>query len=160
MTASKNKPTNAKPAQVVREKALTGKAKPVGAGKKETVDVGLQLSSKGGKNELDDLTRQLRDELLGLDVDDVQLVSKGAPPPEAKGLGLLAVGGLIVKLVGSKAFANVVAAVAAWLARDKSRTAKLKIGNETIELSGLSAKQQQALIDTWTKKVPPTKKTK
>lgn len=160
MASSKKKPTKTKPAQVAKKKTSAEKAKPVSAVKNQTLDVGLQLSSKGGEGELDELTRQLRDELLNLDVDDVQLVSKGAPPAEAKGFGLLAVGGLIVKFVGSKAFANVVAAVGVWLARDKGRTAKLKIGDETIELSGLSAKQQQALIDTWTKKVAPAKKTK
>jgi hypothetical protein len=141
----------------------TAKKKSGGAGSKpgqgakasSASSVGLQLSLGAGTDqaELDELTRLLRDELLELDVEEVDLVGDGAQPKAAKGFGLLAVGGLIVKFVGSTAFANVVAAVTGWLGRNKGRTAKIVIDGQSIELSGLSAAQQQELIDTFARRV-------
>src|SRR5262249_5334589 len=125
--------------------------------KNGTVSVGVQLGlgSEGDDRELDALTRQLRDELLQLDVQSVALMTGGPVPPAAKGLGLAKIGGLVVDFIGGKAVSTVVEAVRAWLARDANRTAKLVVGENVIELTGVSSKQQQQLIEAWVRKVQP-----
>jgi hypothetical protein len=119
------------------------------------VTLGLQLGlgPAGDEHQLDDMTRQLRAELLELDVEGVDLVDAGMALATAKGFGLVEVGGLIVKLGGGEVLRKVVETVRAWLARDANRSAKLVVSGNAIELTGLTAKQQQQLIETWIQQV-------
>ncbi|HSK25670.1 MAG TPA: hypothetical protein VK894_02015 [Jiangellales bacterium] len=99
---------------------------------------------------LDELTGYLRQELLELDVDDVTAVRAGPPPPGARALDVLVVGGLLVKLADTAALRSVVSAVRRWLSRGDGgtpRTVRVEIGGDVIELSAASDADQERLVE-------------
>jgi hypothetical protein len=110
----------------------------------------LQLAEEGADAErLDALTGFLRQELLQLDVDDVTALPAGEPPPGARGLEAVTVGGLLVAL-GSAAqgLSAIITAIRAWLARGgrAHRKVRLEIGGDALELSDATAADQDRLI--------------
>ena len=110
----------------------------------------VQLTENGADAErLDALTRFLRQELLQLDVEDVTALPAGAPPPGARGLDAVAVGGLLVGL-GSAAqgLSAVISAIRAWLGRggNAHRKVRLELGGDALELSAPTAADQDRLI--------------
>jgi hypothetical protein len=79
--------------------------------------------------ELDRLTRQLRDEILELEVESVEPV-KGAPAPEGtKGVDPMILGALAVT-VGPTVLTKFLEFLHAWAMRREDRTVKLKIQTE------------------------------
>jgi hypothetical protein len=111
----------------------------------------LEVSAQGADAErLDELTRQLRDELLELDVVSVSVPVLGPPPPGAKALDIAAIGALLVTLKGSvELVEKVVATIRAWLGRGASepRQVVLTVGEHSIELAAATEQQQQSLVD-------------
>jgi Effector Associated Constant Component 1 len=99
--------------------------------------------------ELAELTRQLRAELLQLDVEAVEPATAGEPPPGTRAVEALALGGLIVSLVKSAGMlASVVNAVRSWLGGGQ-RSVKLELDGDVLEVTGVSSHEQQALINAW-----------
>ncbi len=99
---------------------------------------------------LDELTRNLREELLELDVDSVSTPTAGPAPVGSKGLELAAIGALLVQVKGSVQMVSaVVTAVRSWLQRGSSpnRTLKVTVDGRTLELSAATAEQQQQVVD-------------
>jgi hypothetical protein len=94
-------------------------------------------------------TLGLRQELLDLDVDAVELLRVGEPPPGTKAVELAALGTLVVTVAQSALLAPVVAAVQSWLARSQQRSIKLELDGDVLELTGVSSKDQQRLVDEW-----------
>lgn len=115
--------------------------------------VKLDLGSQADPEEVEELTRSLRDELLQLDVHTVNLVNAGLAPEGTKGFGLLEVGALIVKFGSSGALGKVVDTIRRWAALGANRSAKLVVDSESIEVTGISTAQQQQLIDEWVRVV-------
>jgi hypothetical protein len=114
----------------------------------------LSLQVQGGAwleaDELEELTRQLRRELADLDVDSVELVRAGEPPPGARAVDVLAVGSLLVTLARSSGvLAAVVGAIQSWVAGPRQRTVKLELDGDTLEVTGLTSADQRRLITTW-----------
>jgi hypothetical protein len=100
--------------------------------------------------ELLDLTQRLRDELLQLDVDDVALAREGEAPAGAKGIELLAIGGLVVRFARNAPILRaVIDTTVAWLGRQQARSVTLSLDGDTLEVSGISSDEQQRLIDLW-----------
>jgi hypothetical protein len=114
-------------------------------------EVRLQLSEEGADAErLDALTGYLRAELLQLDIDDVTVVQAGEVPPGARAIDVVALGGLVVSLGRTAAgLKEVVAAVRRWLSRGDGvqRTVKIQIGGDVLELSEVSAAEQNRIVD-------------
>jgi hypothetical protein len=100
--------------------------------------------------EFDELTASLQRELLQLDVDSVDRVSAGPAPDGSRGVDLAALGALLVQ-VGKAApvLGQVVNVLEAWAARSPKRSAKLTIGGDTLELGGLSERDQRLVIRDW-----------
>jgi hypothetical protein len=99
---------------------------------------------------LDELTRNLREELLELDVDSVSPPTAGPAPEGSKGLELAAIGALLVQVRSSVQMVSaVVTAVRSWLQRGSSpnRTLKVTVDGRTLELSAATAEQQQLVVD-------------
>ena len=113
----------------------------------------------GDPEAVDELVRNLRLELLQVDVDSVSSVPAGPAPPGSKGVELAAVAALIVQLKGSAVtITSVVSAVRAWLQRGKpppGRTLKITIGERTLELSAATAEQQGQLVQEFLRSVSP-----
>jgi hypothetical protein len=99
---------------------------------------------------VDQLTHDLRAELLELDVDSVSPPVTGPAPPGSKGLELAAIGALLVQVKGSaQVVASVVGLVRSWLQRGRSetRTLKVTVDGRTLELSAATSEQQQRIVD-------------
>jgi len=101
--------------------------------------------------QLEELTRALRAEILTLDVESVVPRSGGEAPPGARGVDAAAVGALVVSVAPALgALARLVTTVVDWLRRGGTqRTVRLKIGDDELELSGASSAMQQQLAMDW-----------
>lgn len=119
-------------------------------------EVRVHLSEDGADAQrLASLAGFLRQELLQLDVENVSTLRTGHAPPGAKAVDAAAVGGLLVNL-GShvESIGAVVAAVRSWLKRTQGvhRTVRLEVGGEFLELSEVSAAEQERLIDLFVRR--------
>ena len=102
------------------------------------------------REDLDQLTNQLRHELLELDVHAVRQAPGGEVPSGAKAVGVLAIGALVVEFArSSRVLTAVIGAVQSWLAGRPGRTVKVQLDGESIEVTGVSAADQRQLIDAW-----------
>lgn len=89
------------------------------------IDAGTDADAE----ELDRLTRQLRAEILELEVESVEPM-KGAPAPEGtKGVDPMILGALVVA-VGPTTLTKLLEFLHAWAMRREDRTVKLKIQTE------------------------------
>lgn len=113
-------------------------------------NVRVELVEPDGDPEvLEVLMRDLRQELLQLDVESVSTVPVASAPPGSKGLDMAAAAALLVQVQGSvTALSTVVSAVRAWLRRGKESGAsvKLTIGDRTLELTRATTEQQERLV--------------
>jgi Effector Associated Constant Component 1 len=115
-------------------------------------DLVLRIETEQGADdqELAQLAGKLRRELLHLDVDAVTHAGGGKPPPGAKAVGVVEVGGLIVHLLKSSTLLGaVVGAVQSWLSGHGGRSVKLELDGDVIEVTGVSSDQQRRLVDAW-----------
>lgn len=109
-------------------------------------DAGPQVDPE----ELEQLTTTLRRQLLDLDVESVERARIGEPPAGTRAVDVLSLGTLVVSVVrSSTVLQGLVGALQSWVLRSSSRSVKLELDGDTIELSGASAGQQQQLIDLW-----------
>lgn len=107
--------------------------------------------------DLDVLTRRLREELGDLDLDSVSLVKEGAAPSGAKSADAVTLGALAITLLPS-VLPKLVEFLQAWSLRGQNRTVKIKanVGDRSIELeysAGTSEAALKGLIDTLTSKL-------
>lgn len=120
------------------------------AGQQGELAAVLDAGPDSDAEELLQLTQRLRGELLELDVDTVALQTEGEAPEGAKGLDLLAMGGLVVQFaLTSGVLKSVVDTTVAWLGRQQARSVKLTLDGDTLELTGVSSAEQQRLSELW-----------
>jgi hypothetical protein len=114
--------------------------------------LGIDVGQDADEEELADLTRQLREEVLELDVDAVDLVRSGETPERAKSGDPVAWGNLMVTLVTSgAALVTLISTLQAWLKPHQRRncSVSLEIDGDKLEVTGISSEEQQYLIDSW-----------
>jgi hypothetical protein len=92
--------------------------------------------------------RLLRSELLELDVIDVALLAEGPPPPGARTVEA-AVEGALAVTAAREVVAAVVRLLERWAGGRSSRTVKLTLGEDSLELSGTSLGDQRRLVETF-----------
>jgi hypothetical protein len=114
----------------------------------------LQLSVDAGSgaddDELERLAQSLRSELLELDVGSVSQVSAGEVPEGARGVEVLALGALVVRLARNSELLTAVArTVGGWLASDKDRRVRMEIDGDVLELTAVSDADQERLVTAW-----------
>jgi hypothetical protein len=118
------------------------------------VDSTVQLAVRVGlgagidTSDVDDAVLQLRSELLRLDVLDIRRPAAGPVPEGARGAEATLLGALLVS-ASAGALPALVGAIAAWLRRRPERTIELRIGDDSIELAGVSADTERELIDAF-----------
>jgi hypothetical protein len=96
------------------------------------------------------LAERLRRELLQLDVRNVEQARAGSAPPGAKGVDGIALGTLLVILSRRAAtLASVLDAVQRWLGARPTRSVKLELDGDAIELSAASSGEQARLVELW-----------
>jgi hypothetical protein len=120
--------------------------------KEELISVALQVGVAAGSDdeEVAELTARLRRELLDLDVAGVDRPPAADAPTGAKGVDAIALGTLVLTLARSPRALNAVArTVQRWLAVQHNRTVKLELDDDTIELTGVSSRDQERLVALW-----------
>ena len=114
-----------------------------------TLGVQVAVGPGGDAEEVAQSTLQLRRELLELDVNAVETLRAGEPPPGSRAVDVAALGALVVNIADSQLLAAVVAAVRSWLAGSPRRSIKLELGGDALELTGVSSREQRRLTDEW-----------
>jgi hypothetical protein len=125
----------------------------IGDGKGWAMDVELRLQiseEEADTARLAVVTGYLRAELLQLDIENVTTSQSRDLPPGARVVGVAAVGTLLVALGQSAdGLQSVVSAIRAWLRRGEGtqRTVRLEIDGDKLELTRVSAADQERLIE-------------
>jgi Effector Associated Constant Component 1 len=101
-------------------------------------------AAEGDDAELDQLTRQLRAELLDTDVHDVRLLREGKAPPGAKVVDPATIGALVVTLAPS-AIPGLMGLVQGWLRGRPAAGVKVTLGRDSIELTNATDAQVEQL---------------
>jgi hypothetical protein len=100
--------------------------------------------------ELAELARRLRTELLDLDVEAVKPMTAGDTAEGAKGVELLAMGGLVVQFVlRQEVLTSIIDGVRGWLQRQSARSVKLTLDGDSLEITGPTSAEQDRLVELW-----------
>jgi ATP-dependent Zn protease len=108
-------------------------------------------SDESDAHELDALTRQLRRELLSLDLDSVTLDREVEVPESAKGEAV-AIGTLVMTLANSAVLVAACQVIRTWINRGEARGATIRFGKKSdriLEIHGASKAQNQQIIDAF-----------
>ncbi len=107
----------------------------------------------GDAEELTELTRRLRSELLSLDVQSVEPLIVDGTPENAKGVEEMT-GWLTVHL-GLEGLRALLAKVVEWALRN-DRTVEVSVGSDVLKLGRATREQQEKIIDAWLARHPPS----
>lgn len=106
----------------------------------------IDAAPEADDEEIAELCRQLRQELMELDVDAVDQVDTGTVPAGAKG-DVLALGTLLVTLAGSGGvLTTLINALQSWLTRHERGTVTMEMDGDKLAMTGISSEQQRLLI--------------
>jgi hypothetical protein len=109
----------------------------------------IRPEKEDDKQEIDSLSRILQDDLLNLDVEEVHLLYEH-PSPGSKALDGVAIGSMVVDFVGGGAIKEVTQTIQAWITRNENRSITIEAPDgDKIDVKGVSAKDQQKIIDAW-----------
>jgi hypothetical protein len=102
----------------------------------KALDLTISLGDEVDDEELDRLTRQLREEIAELDVAGVQLAKGTELPAGAKG-DPITLGSMVVSLASAGVFTGVIQLVKSWVERREGRTVtfKAKVPEGEVELT-------------------------
>lgn len=110
----------------------------------------LDASPEIDDEELEELTRKLRKELLELDIEAADLVSAGEAPSGARAVEPVTLGTLLLTLAASGGvLTTVVNVLQDWLSHHDKHSVTLEIGGDKIQVTGISSEEQKQLIDAW-----------
>jgi hypothetical protein len=110
------------------------------------LEIGIEPEAEAA--EIDEAVSQLRDELLELDVEAVRVPAGEPAPPGSRGIEAGALGTLLVA-AGRVAVGPIVLAVQSWVTRRATRSVKLTIENDSLELTNVSPEDQRRLIESF-----------
>jgi hypothetical protein len=107
-------------------------------------------ADQADEEEIAELSSQLSAELLQLDVTSVEQATAGPAPEGSKGLELVAVGTLLVRLLtSSPVLSSITGTLKSWLSRRPGRSIELTLDGDTVKVTDISAEDQRRLIDAW-----------
>jgi hypothetical protein len=118
----------------------------------ETTDLAVSVDVPAGADaeELEQLARGLRRELLELDVDAVEPAVGDRAPEDARAVEALLAGALIVRLSQtSEALSSLIGTVRSWLGSHDDRRVRIELDGDVIELSSATDEERERLVDTW-----------
>ncbi len=105
----------------------------------------VKITAQVAPEETDELARQLCYELNELDKLSAELAQDSNLPQGAKGLPV-DIGTVLVKVAEVGGITGLLAILGSWLSRDERRTIVLQIGNNKLEVTGISKEEQANLI--------------
>ncbi|WP_443049551.1 hypothetical protein [Streptomyces sp. HD] len=112
------------------------------------MNIVLEGRPDSDQEELDALTLLLRERLLELDVDRVELASGRTVPEGAKPGAAIAVGALAVTLA-PLALRGVLSLLETWLQNRPVRRASITLGDAQLDVEAVSSAEQRRLIDAF-----------
>jgi hypothetical protein len=115
------------------------------------ITITLEADADSDKRELDELTGQLRRQLLQLDVESVEAVRSEDVPPGAKPVDVAAIGALAVSLAPN-ALKQVMAIVEQWVANRRTNSVKVVVDGDSIELARAGRTEQEQLVQMFVEK--------
>jgi Effector Associated Constant Component 1 len=121
------------------------------------VQLSVQLPEDADEVDAESVARELRRELLETtDVENVDhSAAQGPSSPDAKGLGGLDWGSLIVTLSASGGVLTaVIGAIQAFLGGARARGVTVQIGDDRLELKAASRGEQRQLVEAFLKRHP------
>jgi Ca2+-binding RTX toxin-like protein len=107
----------------------------------------VAVTIHGQTGEADADARQLRTELLQLDVDRVDLAAGADAPDGAKGVDTGTVSTLVVALAGSPVLVQLVGVLQDWVGRARHRTITVVDGDRKLQLTGGSTADSTRAIE-------------
>jgi Effector Associated Constant Component 1 len=123
------------------------------AGEPLRMVLALEAEPGADPEETERLSRQLRVELLQLDVDGVAAVPDGDAPPRAKGDAVSVAQWLVTLSATGGVFATVIATVRDWLGRRSgAQGIKVTIDGDTLELDRATADERSELIEAFVRR--------
>lgn len=113
----------------------------------ETFDIFVHVGAGANADpeELDDLASQLSNEINQLDTISAELVQGNELPNGAKGTAI-DIGNILIKIAEYGGIAGLATILGSWLSRDERRTITLQIGENKLELTGITQTEQASLI--------------
>jgi hypothetical protein len=112
----------------------------------------LDAGPRADAEELEQLTRQLRAELLELDVESVNLLKAGKAPERTKVVEPISWGTILLTLAASGGvLTSLINLLQSWLNRHENSSLILEIQGDRLELKGISisSEDQQRLLEDW-----------
>ena len=114
----------------------------------ERLTLNINAGSEVDYEKLADFTLQLRENLLELDVEAVDLVGEGKTPAGAKA-GEPVIWGTLLLTLSREALKPVIGYIQSWLGAAGCRSVDIELGGKKLKVRGISSRDQQRLIDTW-----------
>jgi hypothetical protein len=108
-------------------------------------EVSIDAGQDADDEELARLSRQLRAELLDLDVERVDY-AEGTVPDGAKSGTAVSLGTLVVTLSDSAVLAAAVGVLRAWVRRGSGRKVTVTLGRDKLEIKGTLDEREAGLI--------------
>lgn len=110
----------------------------------------LDAGSEGDDEELEELTRKLREELMDLDIEGANFVRFGEAPAKAKSIEPVTLGTLLLTLVASGGvLTTTINVLQDWLTRHEKHSLTLEIEGDKLQVTGISSEEQERLINAW-----------
>ena len=116
-----------------------------------TLHVSIDPWDDSDPREIAELTAQLREQVSTLRVRSIDLPENEESPDGAKGLSdPLTLGMILVTAVTSKTFLTSMCTVLqTWISARGARGIKVTVGDDTLELTGVASREQQAITQAW-----------
>ena len=123
----------------------------------DEIELRVSLEAPGADGDaLAESVSRLQDELAELDVDDVRPPAEGEAPTGSKGVELVALGALVVKLVRSRhLLGQVLSTIRDWVTRNDADSVRIEIDGDVLEIKGVTEADKKALIDNWLERHAP-----
>ena len=120
--------------------------------KEDVINLEIEISAVGTtESDIDRMTRNLLAELRETDVESVELVTSGTPPPGTKSADPITTGAIVIAVLPTL-LPKIVGMIQAWALRGHRRTVKFKgqVGGQTIEFEG-HPEDLQKILETFSK---------
>lgn len=114
-----------------------------------TLGVQVTVGPDSDSEEIAEAKGQLRRQLLDLDVDAVDQPRIGEPPAGTEAVDAETVGASVVSLSDPQLLVGVLTAIRSWLAGWSKPDIKPSLGDDVLELTGVSSSEQRRLADEW-----------
>lgn len=114
----------------------------------------MSLTLHGDPEDVDGQARQLRTELLDLDVDSVDFAPGGPPPAGSRAADADTVSTIIVALTTSPVLIQLGRVLRDWVTRGQHRKIEVRDGERSIVLTNTSSADNQAAIEAFFRREP------